>query len=180
MTDRKNETEEIAELAGQRAENLFKAHRLCCASSVLLVINQGFRGEFAPETAISLGAGFCGGIGDCGCLCGALAGAVAAIGLFLAPNRPAGLRKKRFRNLIKKLHDRFNEHAGSTCCRNLIAPFVDNSKGRNEHCKGLTGLGAQLTAELLLKERPDFLSGVDLDFLRQHDSRIVGLLKSFS
>lgn len=180
MTDSKPDITEIIGFAGQRAENLFKAHRLCCASSVLLVTNQGFGGELAPETAISLGAGFCGGIGDCGCICGALAGAVAALGLFLAPHRPGGLKKKPFRKLTKELHDRFNEQAGSTCCRDLIAPFADSSKARNKHCKGLTGLAAQLTAELLLKNKPDFISTVDLDFLRQQDSRIAGLLKSFS
>lgn len=184
MTDQAIPTEkqqqDICRLAGRRAENFYTAHRLCCSESVLLVINQGFSGPLSRETAVSLGAGFCGGLGDAGCVCGGLAGAVMALGLFLAPNRADGLPKKHFRELTKKLHDRFHQQAGSTCCRVLISEFTNDPKARKTHCRELTGLGAQLTAELLLETRPDLLASANLEFLNQQDSRISGLIKSFS
>lgn len=170
----------ITELAGQRAENLFANCRLCCAESILLVVNHGLGGSLADEAAVSLAAGFCGGVGEAGCICGALAGATMGLGLFLAPNLKGGLPEKRFRELNQRLHDRFLEQAGSACCRTLIKGFDRHSRARKDFCLGLTGLGARLAVDFLLKERPALLAVVDLDFLQQRDSRLAGLFKSFS
>lgn len=168
---------EIAALAGRRAENLFNDGGLCCAESVLLTINNGFQGGLSPEMAKSLGSGFCGGIGDSGCLCGALAGAIMALGLFVSPARLDGLRKNKFRKLSKTMHDRFNDDCGSTCCRVLIKDYVNDRRARAKNCMGLTGKGAELATELLLDLRPELLNRVDMKFLQQQDRRISSLLR---
>lgn len=184
MADSMNEkgigSEEILELVRSRAENLYHSRGLCCSQAVLLAINGGFRGHLTEELAIRIGAGFCGGIGEAGCVCGGLAGAVMALGLFLSPGAPHGLREKKFRRLSKKLHDSFHEKAGSTCCRVLIENFQSDKSGQKKYCRGLTGYAAELAAGLLLKVRPELAGQADLEFMRQRDSLLVGLIKKMN
>lgn len=170
--------EEIAHLAGRRAANLFTARRLCCSEAVLLVLNNGFNGNLDFDTARNLGAGFCGGMGDAGCVCGALSGAVMGLGLLLGPSAPNGLGKKEFRALIKTLHDSFQTKQGSTCCRILIQDFIDrkHKKARHKQCTGITEHGGRLAVELLLRTRPAFIGLADIAFLEKKDTRLAGLL----
>ena len=171
----KAQTEELAELARGRAVNLYQAHRLCCSESVLVVMNQGFGGGLAPEVALRLGSGFCGGM-DAGCLCGGLGGAVIALGLFLGPGTPAWPGKRRFRELTRRLHDRFREVQGTVCCRELVQPFAGNRRARSENCAGLTGTGACLACSFILEARPELADHADLAFLSGRDSRLSALI----
>ena len=80
------EHDEIVLLVKQRAENLFTNLRLCCSEALLLVLNHGFNGGLSSEQAKQLGAGFCGGMGEAGCTCGALSGAIMGLGLLVGPH----------------------------------------------------------------------------------------------
>ena len=180
MTETEIGVEEILDLVRGRAENFYHSRGLCCSQAVLLAINGGFRGHLSEELAIRIGAGFCGGIGEAGCVCGGLAGAVMALGLFLSPDAPHGLREKKFRKLSKKLHDSFQEQAGSLCCRVLIEDYQNDKKGQKKYCRGLTGFAAELVAGLLLDVRPELVEQVDLEFMRQRDSLLVGLIKKMN
>ena len=168
----------IIELVRLRAENLFKNHKLCCSESLLLVLNHGFNGGLSSEQAKQLGAGFCGGIGKAGCLCGALSGATMGIGLLVGPHASFGMNKKNFRQLAKKLHDRFHERFSSTCCRTLIKPYDKDKKGRSSFCGNLTGTTAAIATELLLETRPDLTGCVQTDYLASKDSKISGFFKT--
>jgi len=169
------QVEEIIGLAGRRAENFYDAHRLCCSEAVMLVLNQAFGGTLSPEMAISLGAGFCGGM-RAGCLCGALSGAVMGLGQFLAPNQPNGLSKKRFGEVNKNIHDRFKERYGATCCRVLSKNVKHDKKAHKKNCLRLTGGGAELAVEILLESRPELLARADMEFLKGRDSKLAGLI----
>jgi len=169
--------EEILQLVRQRAENLYENHKLCCSESLLLVMNQSFASGLSSEQAIQLGAGFCGGMGGAGCTCGALSGAIMGIGLLLGPHAKNGLSKKKFRELTKKMHDRFHERFSSTCCRVLIQPFDKDKKGRTQFCGSLTGTAAALAVELLLEARPELINRLQKDYLTRRDSKISGLLQ---
>jgi len=171
------DVEELVRLAGDRAENLFRNHGLSCSESVLLVLNRGFGGGLPDETCLGLGGGFGGGIGGSGCVCGALSGAVMALGLFLGPGLPEGMNKKDFRRLVGGLHDRFRERSGSVCCRELIADFRQRKNERKTFCRGLTGWTAAETARLVLVERPELAGRADRGFLAGEESRFAGLLK---
>jgi C_GCAxxG_C_C family probable redox protein len=171
---------EIVELVRQRAENLFEAHRLCCSESLLLVLNHGFNAGLTAEQAKQLGAGFCGGMGEAGCTCGALSGAIMALGLLLGPHAKNGMSKKDFRPLARKMHDRFHERFASTCCRVLIEPYNKDKKGRSKFCGSLTGTAAAIAAELLLETRPDLAGRLQADYLARKDSKISGFFKSLS
>lgn len=169
--------DEISLLVKQRAENLFTNLKLCCSEALLLVLNHGFNGGLSTEQAKQLGAGFCGGIGEAGCTCGALSGAIMGLGILTGPHGKDGLRKKEFRQLAKKMHNLFHEKFSSTCCRVLIKDFDKNSQDRLQFCTKLTGLTAEIAARLLLEARPDLAQFVQTDYLAARDSKLSGFFK---
>lgn len=166
--------QEIVRLAGKRAENFYVAHKLCCAEAVIVVLNQAFGGGLTPEVTVRLGSGFCQGMGGAGCTCGALAGAEMVLGLFLSPHQVHGMKKKKFRQISKDMHDRFKVRFDSTCCRNLIKRAKDK-KGAN--CKELTVGGAEIAATFLLETKPELAETVDMQFLQTRDSKLFALIK---
>lgn len=169
--------EELAALAGQRAENFFKEHGLSCSETTLLVINLGFAGGLTTEQALNLGSGFGGGIGGAGCVCGALSGAVMALGLFLGPVGKNGLGNKKFRQLVGRFHESFREESGNVCCRDLIADFREDRKGRALFCRDLTGRCTAEAVKIILKERPALAERANLGFLQAHDSAAAVVMK---
>jgi C_GCAxxG_C_C family probable redox protein len=169
--------DEAIKLVRQRAINLFENHKLCCSESLLLVLNHGFNGGLSSEQAKQLGSGFCGGMGEAGCTCGALSGAVMGLGLLVGPHAKGGLSKKSFRQLAKKMHDRFHERFSSTCCRVLIKEFDKDKKARSKFCGNLTGTTAAIATELLFEIRPDLAQRVQEEYLASRDSKISGFFK---
>jgi C_GCAxxG_C_C family probable redox protein len=167
--------EALAELAGARAGNLFSAHGLSCSEAVLVVLDRGFGGGLGVETALAMGSGFGGGLGGAGCVCGALSGAVAALGLFLGPGRWSDHDKKEFRKLVAGLHDRFHARSGSTCCRQLIADFRGKRTERKHFCGDLTGWAAREAALLILAARPELAGPADHSYLSGRDSRFSAM-----
>jgi C_GCAxxG_C_C family probable redox protein len=169
--------DELAELAARRAENLFREHRLSCSEAALLVVNLGFEGGLTTEQSLCLGSGFGGGVGGSGCVCGALSGAVMALGLFLGPGCRSGLGKKKFRKLVANFHDSFREESGTVCCRDLIADFRKNRKGQALLCRGLTGRCTGEVVRIVLQERPELAGRANLQFLQGHDSGVGAILQ---
>lgn len=172
------EIETIQRALRDKAENLFEASRFCCSESVLIVLNEGLKGGLTREAALGMGVGFCGGIGGGGCLCGALAGSVMALGLFVGPHHPDGLNKRDFKKLTKTMHEQFQDRFGSTCCKALIKGYSKNCKSRRNYCRGITGDAIELVAGLLLRTRPELERRVDMEFLQSRDSKFSGLMKS--
>ena len=163
------ETEALAQLAGDRAANLFDVHRLCCSESVIVMLNRGFGGGLADEAALQLGAGFCKGMGGAGCSCGALSGGVAGLGVFLGPHGPDGLRKKKFQSVVREMHDLFRERFHATCCRVLSKKVKHDEKAHRANCLLLTRGGAEIAVRLLLQARPDLIEKADRNFLAARD-----------
>ena len=172
-----SQQDEIVLLVRKRAENLFKDLKLCCSEALLLVLNHGFNGGLTSEQAKQLGAGFCGGMGEAGCTCGALSGAIMGLGLLVGPHAKDGLSKKRFRQLARKMHDRFHEKFTSTRCRVLIKDFNRNSKARTQFCADLTGITAEIAAQLLLEAQPYLAQHVQVEYLAGRDSKFSRFFK---
>lgn len=167
--------EELAELAGARAGNLFSAHGLSCSEAALLVLDKGFGGGLGVEKALGLGSGFGGGIGGAGCVCGALSGVVMGLGLFLGAGCWRGHDKKELRRQIAGLHDRFRDRSGSTCCRQLIADFRGKRTERKHFCADLTVWATREATLLILAARPELAATADLAYLAGRDSRFAAL-----
>lgn len=171
------ETETLLDLMRAKAENLYEARRFCCSESILLVVNNSFNGDLNEEAALGLADGFCGGMGGAGCVCGALSSSIMALGLILSPHRRYGLSRNEFKDICKKMHDRFQEKFGSTCCRVLVQDVIDDRKGRRQFCGNLTGEAAVLVGELLFDAKPSLRDTVDVDYLRSLDTKLGGLMK---
>lgn len=146
------EAEPIVEQVKLRAENLFDTRALLCAEAVLLTLNDAFEGSLTDEEAINLGSTFCMGVGNAGCMCGALAGGLAAVGLFSAKGELAA-SNAHSRDLGKELHDAFVKQHGSSCCRSLTRHVKKDPKKHFTQCTMLTGDAAKLAARIIIAER---------------------------
>jgi C_GCAxxG_C_C family probable redox protein len=145
---------EIVERVSQKAENLFSTKQLLCTESILVSFNEVFDGGLSRQQAVGLSAGLSTGLGDSGCLCGAVSGGSLALGLIL-PGCNTGGNRKKLRKATAKLHDRFKQEFGSTCCRVLSRKVKNDSKAHFAQCSGITQSAARMTAELLLEMRPE-------------------------
>jgi C_GCAxxG_C_C family probable redox protein len=115
-----------------------------CAQSVLLAMQEFYgirRNRLIPGIATAFG----GGIGRRGSLCGALTGAVMAIGLKHGTDRTVLIEKDKAYEMALKFYDRFAKECGSPFCRELIGYDLTDpeelekmrkSKVRDEKCCG--------------------------------------------
>ena len=135
--------------AGQEARKLYAEDTLCCSEAVVAVINRMLDGGLNEAQAVALAKGFCGGIGDTGCVCGALAGAVIAQGLILGRGlEPAD--DKTVRRASRALRERFVNLHGSSCCNVLCKDRApeDTTKGPcPDYVESATFLCAHLLTE---------------------------------
>jgi C_GCAxxG_C_C family probable redox protein len=107
--------ERVTEKALKNYENGYN-----CAQSVLLALYEHIapdgKSKLIPKTA----AGFGGGIGRCGSVCGALTGSVMAVGIKYAPNEPGMEKRAKTYANAKALFQQFEKQHGTTLCRDLI------------------------------------------------------------
>ena len=162
----------------ERAENLYLTRQLLCTEAVLVAMNQALDGGLTEDQAVGLASGLTVGLGDSGCLCGALSGAVLALGLLLGGGKPYKHRKD-IRSATKELHDAFKSKFKSSCCRVLTKKVKENGKAHFEQCVQLTGEAAEMAARLVLERRPELLGSVDTKYLSRMDSTVSGTIKTF-
>lgn len=161
---------DLAEITARCAVELFIKRQLCCSESVIYVINRALRGDLSPEQAVRLGSGFCHGMGGGDGVCGALSGAVMAMGLFLGRANPGAGKPKKFDRAIKDLHDQFSREFGSTSCRTLCTPFAHDRQARKRNCAMMTSRATELTIRALLAMRPDLAKRADTAPAASHDA----------
>lgn len=115
-----------------------------CGESVIAALWDAFRPDFPRELAVAAGAGLGRGIGGSGCVCGALNGGVAFIGLVTAD-------KARAKPLVSELHDAFRDGTGRgvTCCRVLTRGMEWGSAERRAQCQRFCALAAGEAARIL-------------------------------
>jgi len=89
-----------------------------CAQSVLLTMLEHWNGE--NDLVPKIAAGFGGGIGRCGSVCGALTGAVMALGVKYGSDGPSLEKRLRCYEFAQKLYRQFELKHGSALCRELI------------------------------------------------------------
>lgn len=169
----RSRADQVIDMVGARAENIFRSGQLACSEAVLSVLNESLHGGLPPEHAVSLAAGFPEGLGGSGCLCGALGGGVLALGLFLGRKKPGERDRRGLQAATKKLHDRFKGELHATCCRILTKKVKDDDKAHFDQCARITGIGARMAAEIILDLRPELIEDADEEYLSKRESRIV-------
>jgi C_GCAxxG_C_C family probable redox protein len=103
-----------------------------CAQAVL----QATTGRSDPEL-LAMAEAFGGGIGESGCLCGAVTGGIMALGLAGHPERGG------------QLVAGFREQFRTTCCRGLSKDYQWLSREHLANCRRLTVAAAVMVEELL-------------------------------
>jgi C_GCAxxG_C_C family probable redox protein len=100
-----------------------------CAESVLTSAKErlGVRSSMVPRVATGFGAG----VGRKGSLCGALTGAVMAIGLAYGRQKQSQDREKAYA-LARRTFDRFKARFGSPYCMELIKVDLDTKAGMDK------------------------------------------------
>ena len=172
--------EELLEQIEKRAENLFLTRQLQCAEAVITVLNQGLGGGLPSGMAVRLASGLPEGLGQRGCLCGALNGGALALGLFLGRDGPGYGNGRTVKQAAGQLHDQFKACFKATCCRVLTKSLVYGSDEHFRHCAQMTGTAARLTASIVLKHRPELVKTADWDYLARQESRMAAEVKKLA
>lgn len=169
------EAEALIEQIKKRAENLYQTRQLLCSEAVVVTLNKTFNGGLSDSQAVAVAAPFSIAMGESGCICGALSGAVLACGLFIGNNQPYRHRR-RMRKISRQLHDTFKTTNGATCCRVLTRNVRHDRQAHFQQCAHLTADAAEMAARLILSQRPELLGSTQNGFLHKMDGRISGIM----
>ena len=170
-----SQTETVIAQIRERARNLFETRQMLCTEAVVVTLNNGLDGGLTEAQALAMAAPFCMGLGESGCMCGALSGAVMATGLFLGKEQPYRNRGD-MRDSARQLHDAFKTSNGATCCRVLSKKVRDDEKAHFRQCAGLTANAAEMAARLILQKRPELINTINNDFIAKRQSGFGGRL----
>lgn len=166
--------ETVVEQIRERARNLYLSRQFLCAEAVVVTLNNGLDGGLTEAQAVAVSAPFCIAMGESGCLCGALSGAVLGTGLFLADGRPHRHRSA-MRDSARQLHDAFKRANGATCCRVLTKHLRNDPAAHFRQCAELTAMAAELAARLILTQRPGLMNRAGSPYLSQRQSVVGGV-----
>ncbi len=109
-----------------------------------------------PKELISVASGFPVGVGRSKCMCGAVSGAVIALGYFFGrtdPSSPSDPKSQKSLELANEVQASFrNNHRGVLCC-SIHTRGMDMASGEHKaQCISFTGEMAGKTAEVILRE----------------------------
>lgn len=138
------------ELLQKDAVDIFN-QGFACSESVIYAIRKHFELDMSDD-AIAMSSGFPWGLGDGGCICGALAGGTMCLGYFFGRTTPGDAKISRCFDLTNELHDFFKENCGATCCRILTKGKEKNSPERKAQCTQFVSLTVKKVAEIIIRE----------------------------
>jgi len=150
---------EAGEEAGRRIDAGWS-----CAESVVQVLaeRQGIASDWLPAIA----TGFCGGVSRRGGMCGAVSGAVMAIGLAKGRRSVGESREPAYR-AVQTLIDGFAREFRSIDCPDLLGLDLESDEGQAEfrarglikRCRGLACRAAEMATEILDRAEADEAGG---------------------
>lgn len=140
------------------AEQYYRDGDYYCSESIVKTIRDEF-GLPVPDSAIAMASGFPVGIGGSGCMCGAVAGGIMALGMFFGRQKPKDETVNRCMALARELHDIFRERHTCLCCRVLTKGMVLTSPEHMKQCVAFTGEVAEETARIILREMKTLTGG---------------------
>jgi C_GCAxxG_C_C family probable redox protein len=128
---------------------------LNCAESVL----GGVVGAFGGRVPLRIATGFGGGLGRTGEVCGAVSGAVMAVGWLAGRDGPEDRESySRCSAAVREFLGQFRRAQGSLLCRELtgydlsdpaILPVFAADQARREKCGAIVATAADLAADLV-------------------------------
>jgi len=165
--------EEKIEAIKQRARKNFSRGFNCAECVTEAVLNEIDTG--LPPEVLKVATGFGGGVGLYGDTCGALTGAIIAVGcvhgrskLMEDPDPKVAAKKSGQQlygkpglyRLFNQIPNKFREKYGYTCCRDLTTKWHDSWLCRDHalYCRELLTEAAGIAAELILTDRDEAAS----------------------
>ncbi|MCE5322519.1 C-GCAxxG-C-C family protein [bacterium] len=133
------------------AEQYYRDGDYYCSESIVKTIRDEF-GLPVPDSAIAMASGFPVGIGGSGCMCGAIAGGVMALGMFFGREKPKDEAVNKCMMLSRELHDIFRDRHKCLCCRVLTNGMELGSAEHMKQCVSFTGEVALETARIIIRE----------------------------
>jgi C_GCAxxG_C_C family probable redox protein len=127
--------ERVEKTASEQAVALFRAGRNCAQS---VYVAAGVGSGMTEEQRLAVSAAFGGGMGRSGATCGALTGALMALGerktAMMAADPAAG--RDAVYTEAKELIESFAAEHGSTLCRELTGCRLDTQEGHDAFAAG--------------------------------------------
>ena len=128
-----------------------------CSQSVFAAFSDDF--GLDQELALRVAAGFGGGMGRRGDTCGAVSGAIMAIGLKYGTSDPQDkATKERAYQMVRTFFERFQERNGAVRCKDLLGVDMSTPEGHalakaegltTQRCPKFVGDAAEILEELL-------------------------------
>ena len=140
--------EQLPVEARNSAGNYFK-EGYNCAEALFLTYQPLLAPEIDPSL-VRLFTGYGSGVGESGCMCGALTGSIAALNMIKGRTTNQLSRDEAY-ELAKEFTDRFTEKYGVTCCR-ALNPHPFETKEHLVNCLKITGNTSKLMMEFLLEK----------------------------
>lgn len=137
--------EEMAAEARNKAGNYFK-EGYNCAEAVFLTYRELLAPEMDPSM-VKLVTGFGGGVGESGCMCGALTGSIVALNMIKGRTTNQVPRDEAYR-FAKEFTEKFTEKYGVTCCR-ALNPHPFETREHLTNCLKITGNTSKMLMEFL-------------------------------
>lgn len=131
--------------ARNKAGNYFK-EGYNCAEAVFLTYRELLAPEMDPSM-VRLMTGFGGGVGESGCMCGALTGSIAALNMIKGRTTNQIPRNEAYQ-LAREFSEKFTEKYGVTCCR-ALNPHPFETREHLTNCLKITGNTSKMLMEFL-------------------------------
>jgi len=138
-------SEERSIEARNKAGNYFK-EGYNCAEAVFLTYRELLAPEMDPSM-VRLMTGFGGGVGEAGCMCGALTGSIAALNMIKGRTTNQVPRDEAYQ-LAREFTEKFTEKYGVTCCR-ALNPHPFETREHLTNCLKITGNTSKMLMEFL-------------------------------
>ena len=133
------------------AEEVFRIGGFYCSEAIVSSIRKNIEPNI-PAKLISAASGFPIGVGRSKCMCGAISGAIIAMGYFFGRNE-AGSNAQKCMEFAYELQESFRKnHQGTLCCHIHVKGMDMQNREHKRQCVAFTGEMARKTAELIARE----------------------------
>ena len=139
--------EQMAIEARNKAGNYFK-EGYNCAESIFMAYRELLAPEMDPSM-VKLMTGFGGGVGQSGCMCGALTGSIVALNMMKGRTTNQESRDEAYQ-LAKGFIEKFTETYGATCCR-ALNPYPFTTQEHRANCLKITGNTSKMLMEYVIR-----------------------------
>lgn len=141
----------------EKAVELYKSG-FSCSESIIRAAYQckAINKSTDIETLTRIASSFSGGMGESGCLCGAVAGAQIILGMNFG-RKDSSVRASEIKAISKSFIEKFKEKEKVTCCKALTAKYDFGSPERKSHCANIVKNTALLLSDHI-KENLESLS----------------------